>query len=423
MSIASDLPPKVNKNTPASVPAALLDRLPADQSDLIGNLNGELRVEIVSSLAELQPYAAAWDDLGRHASEPNPFYERWMLEPAEQLFERLHPQFVLVFRGSKRRDVPEQLVGLFPFVVNTTWLRSGRWELWGHPYCYLRTPLVRLGHEVETFTAMFTHLRRLPGGPSITEWPLQVAHGRLAQALVDVLYDRRLLVKHVSVCNRAFMTRGKDWQSYLGQSTSNGARREWRRLWRRLSDISPLHFRSLDSRSPADLEHWLEQFLALEASGWKGAQGTALVQQQAAVNFFRSAACSAFAQQRLQMLGLYMGDRPIAMKVNFLAGDGAFAFKIAYDEEFARYSPGIHLEFENIRSFHEDTPQAWMDSCAVPGHTMINRVWGERRTIQHLRICTGRPLGNLAIGVRCFIRAVSRCFSSAPPPSVPLAAK
>ena len=40
------------------------------------------------------------------------------------------------------------------------------------------------------------------------------------------------------------------------------------------------------------------------------------------------------------MLGLFLDDRPIALKVNFVAGDGAFVFKTAYDEAFSRFSPG-----------------------------------------------------------------------------------
>jgi hypothetical protein len=112
------------------------------------------------------------------------------------------------------------------------------------------------------------------------------------------------------------------------------------------------------------------------------------------------------------MFGLYLDGEPIAMKVNFLAAPGAFAFKIAYDERYSKYSPGVQLELENIRRLHAQESVEWMDSCAVPNHFMINRMWKERRTIKYMRISTGRILGNVEIGVRTFLRTLLRSWRS-----------
>ena len=81
------------------------------------------------------------------------------------------------------------------------------------------------------------------------------------------------------------------------------------------------------------------------------------------------------------MLELRAGGRLVAMKCNLLAPPGAFAFKIAFDEEFSRFSPGVQLELENIEFFHRGELE-WMDSCADPNNAMINRLWGERRQLQ-----------------------------------------
>ena len=69
------------------------------------------------------------------------------------------------------------------------------------------------------------------------------------------------------------------------------------------------------------------------------------------------------------MLALRLNGRRIACKCNFLAGPGSFAFKIAFDEAYARYSPGKLLEVENIRLAHERPGLEWMDSCADPFNT------------------------------------------------------
>ena len=41
-----------------------------------------MEISFINSHEELDTYAGPIDDLARHASEPNVFFERWMLRPA-----------------------------------------------------------------------------------------------------------------------------------------------------------------------------------------------------------------------------------------------------------------------------------------------------------------------------------------------------
>jgi hypothetical protein len=124
------------------------------------------------------------------------------------------------------------------------------------------------------------------------------------------------------------------------------------------------------------------------------------------------------------MLGLFLNGRPIALKCNLLAGDGSFAFKIAYDETLARYSPGVLLELFNIDYLHCRSEIRWMDSCAVPGHPMIERLWLDRRIIQDTLLSTGRGPGDFIVsflpGLRWVKRQVSRPrrFTGEPEPHI-----
>jgi len=108
------------------------------------------------------------------------------------------------------------------------------------------------------------------------------------------------------------------------------------------------------------------------------------------------------------MLALELDGQRVAQKCNFLAGNGSFAFKIAYDEDYARYSPGLLLEIENIRQVHAAREIEWMDSCAVPIHFMINRLWLDRRTIQTALIPTGKRPGELIVSLMPLIRWINR---------------
>ena len=82
------------------------------------------------------------------------------------------------------------------------------------------------------------------------------------------------------------------------------------------------------------------------------------------------------------LLVLRAGEQPLAAKVNFRGGNGAFAFKIGFDERFSRFSPGIHLELGMIDHFHRDDSLQWLDSCAEGSNEMINRLWPDRRAIE-----------------------------------------
>ena len=74
------------------------------------------------------------------------------------------------------------------------------------------------------------------------------------------------------------------------------------------------------------------------------------------------------------------------MLVNFRLGRGAFSYKIAFDERFARFSPGILIEIDNLRAALADTSLDWSDSCAAPNHPMIDGIWAERRRIVQYRV-------------------------------------
>jgi CelD/BcsL family acetyltransferase involved in cellulose biosynthesis len=106
-----------------------------------------------------------------------------------------------------------------------------------------------------------------------------------------------------------------------------------------------------------------------------------------------------------------LSGRPVAMKCNFIAAPGSFAFKIAYAEELEKYSPGVLLELENIRRLHTEPRVQWMDSCAAPGHPMIEHLWREHRLIQSWII----PLnarGRLATATLSLLQRLRRAWRS-----------
>ena len=186
--------------------------------------------------------------------------------------------------------------------------------------------------------------------------------------------------------NRALLTGEATAEAYLAAAMSAKKRKELRRQHNRLAEEGALTFERLEG--DAGLPEWIAEFLALEAAGWKGEAGSALASAPATRALFTQALTGAAAAGRLERLALRLDGRAIAMLVNFITAPGAYSFKTAFDEDYARFSPGMLLQLENLALL--DRPDiAWADSCAVEGHPMIERLWRDKRRMVSRNIAIG----------------------------------
>ncbi len=370
------------------------------------------RFSVIDQPAGLGEHVAAWDELAACAIEPNPFYESWMLLPGIEAYGGDSPlRFVLAYApGAGGAPL---LCGFFPLERLASYrsvpLRHLR--LWQHRHCYLGTPLLRRGHArgcLEAFLAWLAGSRHA----SMMHWGRIANDGPFYGALQEVLADtgrRRFVSQSFS---RAVLRPRADGESYLVEALPGSSRKEFRRLERRLSEAGELRYEAFGGGAA---EHWIEGFLSLEARGWKGRRGSALDCSEPGRRFFRAITAEAARRRRLMMLALAVGGRTVAMKCNFLAHDGAFAFKIAYDEEYARFSPGTLLELQNIREFHRRPELRWMDSCAESDHFMANRLWLDRRGIASVLTTTGRATGELLVSSLPLLRRLAATMRPAAP--------
>jgi CelD/BcsL family acetyltransferase involved in cellulose biosynthesis len=177
--------------------------------------------------------------------------------------------------------------------------------------------------------------------------------------------------------------RGAGPQAYYEAVVRKKKRKEIGRLKSRLAELGVVSAARL--ADAADLDAWTDTFLALEASGWKGQNGAALANERGTEAFVRQALHGAWTAGRLEMIRLDLDGRAIAMLVNFLTPPGSYSFKIAFDEGYARFSPGVLVQIENLKLL-EHPEIDWMDSCAVEDHPMINSLWAERREIVRVSV-------------------------------------
>jgi CelD/BcsL family acetyltransferase involved in cellulose biosynthesis len=355
------------------------------------------RIVVVRTLPALQEHLPALEDLAAAALEPNVFYEPLMVEPAVRSFgDGKALEIVCVYRPDPGMPGRRRLTGFFPFERTSRYrgLPMSALVSFDHPHCFLGTPLVHREAPGATFGALLEWLKQRRG-PSLAELPRVAADGPVYQHLVQALHARRRPI-WVERSTRALFEPALDADTYLRGAISGGALKEVRRKERRLAEQGRLSWRELAPGE--DARPWLEQFLRLEASGWKGQERSALACREEQRAFFESSALAAHARGRLMLLGLFLDARPLALKCNFLAGDGGFAFKIAFDERYAGFSPGFLLEIDNVRRLHQRRLH-WMDSCAEAEHAMINRLWPGRRIMATVLFATGRAPGTQLVSL------------------------
>lgn len=333
----------------------------------------------------------AWNDLATLAVEPNPFSESWFLRPALEQFDRANrAQLFTLWDG-------DQLCGLMALSVQP---RYGRWPMphvqnWLHHNAFLGTPLVRAGYEEIFWRTYLAQLDGDPGQALFAHLHCLTIGGALAAALERVCAAQKRRCALVQRTDRAFLERGLSPEAYLENAVRGKKRKELRRQKNRLSEEGALTFAR--DGSATGLDEWMQEFLALERRGWKGENGSALASADETRNLFAEILSGAAAQGRLERLDLRLDGKPLAMLVNFLCAPGSFSFKTAFDEDYARFSPGVLLQIENL-ALLEHPDIAWCDSCAAEGHPMIDSLWTGRRAIGRYSVAIGGQARRAAFG-------------------------
>ncbi len=307
----------------------------------------------------------AWRDLAARSADANAFYgPGWAMALARHASGYAGARALLAWDGPMRR----QLIGMLPVV--SAW-RAFKLPLpvfvaW-QPYAPLTTPLIARDALDEGARGLIAAADKA---------------GALGVLLTSVQEDSRSL----DALRRAAKPAGDAWsfnrhrramldarQTAEAAVEAAGTRKfkELRRQRHRLEERGALRF-ELTADAAA-----LEDFLALEASGWKGANGTALMQAGHAA-FVRQAFDTMRASGHAKIASLVQNEKMVAAGIVVRQGSRAFFFKIAHDESAAKFSPGAQLTLELTRAICADPAIDDVDSLAVAGHPMIDGLWRSR---------------------------------------------
>ncbi|MGE3305825.1 MAG: GNAT family N-acetyltransferase [Rhizobiaceae bacterium] len=319
------------------------------------------------------------DHLCARTIESNVFFNPRFLAPAMPRLEDREVRLAVIRDGDEFKS---RLRLLVPFSIEKpiTPLGVSVMRTWASPFGPLGTPLLDRDDPervIEDFFAMLsrTHLRL----PKVFVMPDVRLEGPVSNLLHRAAETRGLPLVVTGRFERPFLDSTLEPDAYLKQALSPHHMREFRRLRRRLADKGKLEY--VVARSVEDVRLGLESFLTLEAAGWKGRERTAMAIDRYRAAFAREAVSRLSEQDLCRVHSLTLDGKVIACVIVFVEGGTAYTWKTAYDETYAAYSPGTLLMLD-ITANHLDDPNIEAtDSCAVPDHPVMSRLWTERRSI------------------------------------------
>ena len=177
-----------------------------------------------------------------------------------------------------------------------------------------------------------------------------------------------------------------------------------RRARRQLEEQGKLELKHYGAADPAALK----KFYELEASGWKGAEGTAIQCDPRTQQFYDSVAQAAARDGYLSLDFLELNGQPIAGHFGFNLRGRYFLAKAGYDEAFRRHGPGQLLVNEilgqtperGLREFDFVGPATWDESRWASARRTNYRVFIFRKNLY------GALLHAVRISARDAVRAL-----------------
>ena len=325
------------------------------------------RAPVAQRVDRADAYAlrAPWRALADRA-EPNVFADPDFLLP---LIAHCAPGRLMIVAVWADADRAE-LIGLA--AVTPPPIALGFAKVWMHPLAAAPALLIDPARAASALSALLGALSAAHIGAG-----LLIPHVEVGSALMAALEGRA----HRLVARTARAALPCERNANFADRLSPKRKKEWGRQRRRLADGEGLEF-AVPGRD-------IEPFLRLEASGWKGARGTALAQSADSAAFARQMAKNFAARGAIAVHTMTRGGALIAAGIVLRGGRRAYYWKTAFDERLAALSPGVQLTLAMSARLEKDPGLDLADSCAVADHPMIDRLWPARLRLDDVAL----PLG------------------------------
>jgi CelD/BcsL family acetyltransferase involved in cellulose biosynthesis len=332
-----------------------------------------IEVEIGAPGADI---AAHWERLASRAAA-NVFMSPAALNAASATkFAKVH-----VLRAWDTSAAEKQLVGLWAFE------ERGIAPLWPaflaappYDYAFVSTPVVDPEFMDEVIAAFFDAIERDRALPNVIRLKFLDGESEAYQAMLRALARRASRTLTLSERQRPYLAGESEMKR------SGSTRKKLRQDWNRLAALGTADV--VNDRAPNVAREAFEVFLGLEAESWKGAHGTALLNDAKDAAFARRLIGDLAQHGNASVALLRVDGKPIAAQVLLYCGTTAYTWKTAFDAGYAKYSPGALLVdkvAEELFSTHRITA---IESCS-PEKSFMAQLWSGRRATVDLLVDVG----------------------------------
>jgi CelD/BcsL family acetyltransferase involved in cellulose biosynthesis len=330
----------------------------------------------VSIASPGQSLTTQWNDLIRRAPG-NAFMNPVALKAA---FDTMFAA-VYVLLAWEEGVESARLVGLWALQHrNVMMFWPGLLEARPFNYAFLSTPVIDPAFTAEVMPAFFAAIRKNPALPNVVSLKEMDADSQAYAAIEKTIADKHHAHLTLTRTLRPSVSREK------GVKTSGSTRKKLRQDWNRLSGLGVLDV--VNERTGEAAKAAYERFLDLEKRSWKGDKGTAILCNERDTEFTRRLIADLAAEGNASVALLRLDGQVIAAQVLMYCGTTAYTWKIAFDAEFAKYSPGVLLVDKMTEQLFTATDVQVIDSCSAESSFMA-QIWTGRKTMVDMVVDVG----------------------------------
>lgn len=323
--------------------------------------------------ADLTAYdRMCWAALSAHAGAANVFAQDWFMKAAlSQSHNGCDALLAVVSHGRG------PWLGVMPLIAGSRFGRwpARTWRSWSATNQFLGTPLVAAQSADIFWEYLLAFLDARAGGEILLHFEKFDADDPVSIALFDRCKREGRAFHTIQCLDRPAHRAGDDADVRSDAKTQGRLRNLSRRLER---DHGPVAITMLDPGQPC--ASWIDTFLEMEASGWKGRIGSALGNNSATEALFRTVIERGHANGSARLCSLSADGRAIAMSSWFESTTWGHGFKMTFDEGYRAYAPG-QLLMRDISDRIGRRPDMSFDTCVPREANHCHRLWRSNRRI------------------------------------------
>lgn len=289
-------------------------------------------IEIIQDKVVLSRIGAEWNALASRSEFPLLRHE-WFLSCAEAFSEEKKLRIVLVRSQGN-------IVAIAPLAIIR---KKGieYLELLGSSF--LDEPCDLLYDNYQSLKLLLNAILKLKRPFYFHKIPY---NSLVVKALSNLSIFKGLLIKRVA-SSTAYVPINSSWSEHYN-SLSSKRRYDLRRARRRAEEFGNVSYRILCPQLD-ELEMYLKVAFEIEAAGWKGRRGSALLINERLKKFFQVYSALACKKGILRLCFLFINEKAVAMLIGVEYLNRFWVLKIGFNEKWSRCSPGIQLINETIR--------------------------------------------------------------------------